>query len=110
MEIIIFLLIPISSIGLLFLKDSKKERKQIMNGLLIMNAILFFSPLFMAYSHTPSRESMWNENTGGGAYLWLYILILPISTIIQLVLLILKIVFAVNSSTNTKEKLKQKNK
>lgn len=104
MEIIIFLLIPISSIGLLFLKDSKKERKQIMNGLLITNAILFLSPIFMAYSITPTGESMWNENTGGGAALWLYLIILPISAIIQLVLLILKIVFATHSSTNTTEK------
>lgn len=97
MEIIIFLLIPLSSVGLLFIKDDKKERKQIMNGLLIMNAVFFLSPKFMAYSYTPSGESMWNENASGGAVLWLYIIILPISAIAQLVLLILKIVFATNS-------------
>lgn len=97
MEAIPFLLIPLSSIGLLFLKDVKKERKQTMNGLLIMNAIVFLSPIFMAYSNTPTGESIWNENSGGGAALWLYIIILPISMIVQLVLLTLKIVFAINS-------------
>ena len=97
MEALIFFLIPLSSIGLLFLKDDKKERKQIMNGLLIMNAFFFLIPIFMAYSNNPAGESMWNENTGGGAALWLYIIILPISAIVQLVLLILKIVFATNS-------------
>jgi|SRR5690554_6114173 len=97
MEAILFLLIPLSSIGLLFLKDVKKERKQTMNGLLIMNAIVFLSPIFMAYSNTPTGESIWNENSGGGAALWLYIIILPISVIVQLVLLTLKIVFAMNS-------------
>jgi len=64
-----------------------------MNGLLIMNAIIFLSPIFMAYSNTPSGESMWDENTGGGAALWFYIIILPLSAIAQLVLLILKIGF-----------------
>ncbi|HLW40160.1 MAG TPA: hypothetical protein VKX31_07205 [Brumimicrobium sp.] len=68
-----------------------------MNGLLIMNAIVFLSPIFMAYSNTPTGESIWNENSGGGAALWLYIIILPISVIVQLVLLTLKIVFAMNS-------------
>ena len=97
MEAIIFLMIPLSSIGLLFLRDGKKERKRIMNGLLIMNVFFFLSPIFMAYSNTPPGESMWNENTGGGAALWLYLIILPISAIAQLVLLILKIVFATNS-------------
>ena len=97
MEAILFLLIPLSSIGLLFLKDVKKERKQTMNGLLIMNAIVFLSPIFMAYSNTPTGESIWDENSGGGAALWLYIIILPISVIVQLVLLTLKIVFAMNS-------------
>lgn len=97
MEAIPFLLIPLSSIGLLFLKDVKKERKQTMSGLLIMNAIVFLSPIFMAYSNTPTGESIWNENSGGGAALWLYIIILPISMIVQLVLLTLKIVFAINS-------------
>lgn len=51
----------------------------------------------MAYSNTPTGESMWNENTGGGAALWLYLIIFPFSAIAQIVLLILKIIFAQNS-------------
>lgn len=97
MEVILFLLIPLSSIGLLFLKDEKKERKQIMNVLLIINALVFLSPLFLAYSNTPTGESMWNENTGGGAALWLYLIIFPLSGLAQITLLILKVVFVTKS-------------
>ncbi len=97
MIILLFLLIPLSSILLVFLKDDKKERKRIMNLLLILNSIFFFSPIFSAYLNTPKGESMWNENTGGGAYLWLYFIVLPLSALAQLVLLILKIVFSTNS-------------
>lgn len=97
MAVILFLLIPLSSIGLLFLKDEKKERKQIMNVLLIINTLVFLSPLFLAYSNTPSGESMWNENTGGGAALWLYLIIFPLSGLTQITLLILKVVFATKS-------------
>lgn len=97
MAVILFLLIPLSSIGLLFLKDEKKERKQIMNVLLIINALVFLSPLFLAYSNTPTGESMWNENTGGGAALWLYLIIFPLSGLAQITLLILKVVFVTKS-------------
>lgn len=97
MAVILFLLIPLSSIGLLFLKDEKKERKQIMNVLLIINALVFLSPLFLAYYNTPTGESMWNENTGGGAALWLYLIIFPLSGLAQITLLILKVVFVTKS-------------
>ncbi len=92
---IIFLLIPISSIGLLFVKDYNARRREIMNVLLIINTFLFLSPLIKAYTSTPAGESMWNENTGGGANLWLYFIILPVCLIIQAVLATLKIVFSV---------------
>jgi hypothetical protein len=36
---------------------------------------------------------MWNENTGGGAALWLYIIIFPLTALFQLILFILKLVF-----------------
>lgn len=97
MGAIIMLLIPLSSIGLLFLKDAKKERKLIMNILLILNALFFLSPMIMAFFNTPHGESMWNENTGGGAFLWLYLLVLPVSGIVQIILLVLKITYANNS-------------
>lgn len=91
-ELILFLLIPISSILLLFLKDMNKNRKEIMNILLIMNALLFLSPLFMAYANTPKGESMWSAATG--SYMWLYIVILPTTILFQFILLLLKILFA----------------
>ncbi len=94
MEAILFFLIPISSCFLVFLKDHNRVRKLTTNALLIGNAVFFLIPIMLAYFNTPTGESMWNENTGGGAYLWLYFLIFPISAIGQLTLLILKIVFA----------------
>lgn len=94
MEVFLFLLLPLSGIGLLFLNDKNKERKKIMNLMLVMNILFFFSPLMKAYFNSPSGESMWNENTGGGAYIWLYIIVLPISALIQLILIVLKIIFA----------------
>jgi hypothetical protein len=52
----------------------------------------------MAFFSAPPGESMWNENTGGGAYIWLYFIVFPVSAIAQLILLILKIVHATKSS------------
>lgn len=93
MGIIIFLIIPLSSIAFLFVKDNNKIRRLILNVLLILNALLFLFPLLLAYSNTPSGESMWNENTGGGASLWLYIIIFPLTIAIQVILFILKLVY-----------------
>lgn len=93
MDLLLFLIIPISSILLLFLKDRNKNRQVALNILLIINAFFFLIPLFLAYSNTPKGESMWNENTGGGAVLWLYLIVFPICAIIQIVLLILKFVY-----------------
>jgi hypothetical protein len=95
--ILLFLLIPISSVVLLFLKDTKKKRKIILNILLILNVFLYLSPLIIAFFNTPPGESMWNENTGGGAAIWLYFIVFPVSVIAQLILLILKIVYATKS-------------
>lgn len=92
MEVIFFVL-PISSIALFFLQDNNKDRRTLLNMLLLFNLIVFISPVILAYNNTSGGESMWNENTGGGAYLWLYILIFPLCTIIWVVLLILKIVY-----------------
>lgn len=105
---LLFFIIPLSSIGLLFLKDHKKERKIVMNVLLITNALFFLSPLLMAYMNTPPGESMWNENTGGGAAIWLYIIIFPISGLAQLTLIILKAIFASNTYEKEKEEIHNK--
>lgn len=68
--------------------------------LLIANALFFIFPAILAYVTTPEGGSMWNENAGGGAALWLYMIVLPLSGLIQLVLLILKIVFATGGREN----------
>lgn len=97
MEILFFLLLPLSSIALLFLKDSNKRRKLRLNVLLLLNALLFMIPLFMAYTNTPKGESIWNENSGGGAALWLYMIVFPVCFIAQVVLFVLKIEYAKKS-------------
>jgi len=94
MALVIFLLIPISSVICLFLRDSNNGRKLALNILLIANALIFLSPLIIAYSNTPPGESMWNENTGGGASIWLYFIVFPVTGIAQLILLILKAIYA----------------
>ncbi|SHJ98231.1 hypothetical protein [Pseudozobellia thermophila] len=87
----LFLILPISSIGLLFVTDSNPQRKLILNGLLILNAIVYLLPIAYAYFNTPKGGNMWDEN-GPGAVLWLYMILLPLCVIAQVVLLILKIV------------------
>lgn len=80
-----FLAIPILSILLLFLKDNKKDRKRTMNVLLIVNTLLFLFPITIAFLNPA-------EKAGGGA-VWLFLIILPLSTIAFFVLLTLKIIF-----------------
>jgi len=94
---LLFLFIPISGIASFFLKDKNAVRKDFMNSLSIANVLLLFSPMIKAYFDTPSGESMWNENSGGGAVLWLYIFIFPICLIAQIALLSLKIIFHIKS-------------
>lgn len=89
----LFSLLPLSSIGLCFLKDLNKTRKMVLNIILIFNGLVFLFPLLYAYLASGPEENMWNEN-GPGAILWLYIVVAPLCIIAQLVLLILKIVFA----------------
>ncbi len=91
--IFVFAILPISSLVLCFIKDSKKNRKWLLNTLLIANALLFLSPLLYAYLTTPSGGNMWSEN-GPGAIMWSYLLILPFCGIVQLVLFILKLKFS----------------
>ncbi|NKI33279.1 hypothetical protein [Croceivirga thetidis] len=91
---LLFGILPLVSIGLLFIKDANKKRRIILNILLILNAIVFTLPMLAAYLSTAEGESMFNENTGGGAYLWFYMFLLPLCGFVLFVLLILKIVFA----------------
>ncbi|MDO6518139.1 hypothetical protein [Zobellia uliginosa] len=89
--ILLFLILPISSIALLFIDDSNTQRKLILNGLLILNAVVYLFPIGYAYFLTPKGGNMWDEN-GPGAVLWLYMILLPLCVIAQVVLFILKIV------------------
>ncbi|WP_343764682.1 hypothetical protein [Gangjinia marincola] len=86
------MLLPLSSIGLLFLKDDSKTRGLILNILLVLNAILFVLPILYAYINTRPDGNMFNEN-GPGAILWAYIILGPLCLGVQLILAILKFVF-----------------
>ena len=98
MEFILLLsIIPVISLGLLFIKDVHKRRRLIFNIILILNTLIFTLPMLAAFFSTPEGERMFNENTGGGAYLWFYMILLPLCGFALLVLLVLKVVFA-NSS------------
>ena len=90
--ILLFLILPISTIVLFFIKDPKKTRKNILNIFLFANTLLYLFPLINAYISTRPNGNMWSEN-GPGAILWLYLILIPICAIIQIILLILKIVF-----------------
>ncbi len=95
MTLLFLLILPAFTIGLLFLKDPKKGRGEVMNFLLICNTLFYLSPLLSAFFNTPAGESMWDENKGGGAILWVYFLVLPLCALIQFILMTLKLIFAV---------------
>ncbi|MFT5823004.1 MAG: hypothetical protein ACI8ZM_004263 [Crocinitomix sp.] len=104
--VVLFLALPISSIALLFLRDSIKLRKIIMNILLILNALIFLSLLIFAFLNTSSGGSMWSERpNGGGAIIWVYFYVAPFCGLIQLILTILKIIFAANSKPKTNKSI-----
>ena len=98
--LILFLMPALLSIALCFLKDSSKVRGILLNVFLLLNALLYVSPLLYAYLATPSGDNMWSEN-GPGAALWAYMILLPICGLAFLVLLILKLVF--RKKRNSKE-------
>lgn len=96
MNIFLFLF-PVIPALIFFLKDKNKLRKNILNGLIIANLVFVYIPLILAFFNTPQGESIWDENSGGGTYFWIYYLVLPIYAPTQLVLTILKVVFAIKS-------------
>jgi hypothetical protein len=97
MEYLIFSFIPFSSLLLLFLKDNELKRKKLLNIGLILNTLIFLSPMIYLLLTTPFGENMFSEQSGNGAVLFAYMFLFPICFIVQLVLLTLKIVFAVKS-------------
>jgi Sec-independent protein secretion pathway component TatC len=99
---IIIILFPILLyIILKFLKKkvSEKSRKKLINYLLISNALVFLSPLIYAFIMSLPNGNMWNEN-GPGAALWLYLILIPICSLVLIILLILK--FVENKKTDPK--------
>jgi len=101
--ILLFCILPLISIGLLFLKDTHIRRKRILNILIILNVLVYSLPMLSAFFSTPEGESMFNENTGGGAVLWFYMLLLPLCGLALFVLLVLKVVFAFTSKSQKLE-------
>jgi len=99
--LVLFLLPVVISIGLCFLKDSKKVRGKFLNVLLIINAMVYTFPLIYAYWETRPDGNMWSEN-GPGAILWLYFIIIPLCALVLIVLLILKLVFKRKSGDTVK--------
>lgn len=92
----LFLLPALISIALCFLKDSNKVRRIVLNVLLMLNTVVYLTPLLYAYWQTRPDGNMWSEN-GPGAALWVYFILLPLCALILLVLLILKLVFRAKS-------------
>ena len=95
MENLIFSFIPISTILLFFLKDCDLKRKKALNIGLVINNLIFYSPIIYMYFATPAGQNMWSEMDGPGAAVFAYIFLLPICMLIQFVLMTLKIVFAI---------------
>lgn len=75
-----------------FLQDAKRSRRFKVNFLLILNCLLFLTPLIMAYLSTSTHGNMWRD--GSAAILWIYMAVLPICLFFQLILIGLKIVFS----------------
>jgi len=87
-----FMVIPISSFILYFIKDKKKKRGIIINIVVLINSLIYLSPLIIAYVSTRPNGNMWSEN-GPGAILWTYLLLIPLCFVIQIILMILKFRF-----------------
>ncbi len=92
MALLLFLILPISTVILLFINDSRKRRNLILNIVLVINTLLYSYPVVSAYLNTPPGGNMWSEN-GPGAILWLYMIILPICVVVQIGIMVLKVFF-----------------
>ena len=97
--IILFPILLYIILKFLLKKVSEKSRKKLINYLLISNALVFLSPLIYAFIMSLPNGNMWNEN-GPGAVLWLYLILIPICSLVLIILLILK--FVENKKTDPK--------
>ncbi len=82
--------------GLLFLQDSKPARKKTLNNLILLVLLVLSAPLLFTAIHSFGGNP-YSEASGGGAILWLYMFIGPIGILAYLILLVLKIIFAIKA-------------
>lgn len=69
-------------------KQRKDEDLKFLNLVLIANLVVFFLPLAIAFVGSLPNGNMWSEN-GPGAVLWLYFIIIPLCSIVQIIWLVL---------------------
>lgn len=99
--LLLFLLLPLSSIITFLIKDANEKRMTLLNFFLITNTIVYVFPMAYAYLSSLSDGDMWNEN-GSGAILWVYTVLIPVCIIIQIILVLLKVIFHLKSRKKKK--------
>lgn len=98
--ILLFPLVLLWHSGLLFLHDTRPNRKKTINGLLLLSIIGLFAPLLLA-AITSFGGNPYSENEGG-VFLWFYIVIIPVLVPAYLIIITLKIIFAIYAKTPPK--------
>ena len=99
----LFVLPALLSLASCFIKDLNKKRGIILNTVLVINALVYLSPLIYAYWATRPDGNMWNEN-GPGAIIWLYFIILPVCVLVLITVFILKLLFRKKPQTEPANK------
>ena len=84
--VIIFVILAI----IYSLKNRKNGDMKFLNALFITNLVVFLIPLAIAFIGSLPNGNMWSEN-GAGAVLWLYILLIPICSIVLIIWFVLLI-------------------
>lgn len=77
------------------------NRIKTLNRLLLINWIIFFTPLAIAYLASLPNGNMWSEN-GAGAVLWLYILLIPACLLFQIIWLVIRLSIWIKNIRQTK--------
>ncbi|MDD2983693.1 MAG: hypothetical protein PHQ74_09920 [Crocinitomicaceae bacterium] len=87
-----FIIFPISTIILLFLRDEDKARKRYLNIILIANNLLFYIPIIiwqvLSFSSIDTESEQMNNLFG-----LTYLILFPVCGLAHVTLLILKISF-----------------
>lgn len=85
------------------LKKRKDEDIKFLNQVLIANLAVFFLPLAIAFVGSLPNGNMWSEN-GAGAVLWLYFIIIPLCSIVQIIWFVLVILHWKNNRKQNLDK------